>query len=505
MTIAANTVWEIRTTGGNDHGGGFTWISLVNSTYKWVKSALGTNEYYCQTAAGGNPALTEPTSCTTDRTCRLDANGTLGSLTAGQWDWGDNDGLGYSTVYVRLDDGVDPDTKRDGWVQIGAYGGTDYSQQPDPQLTLANVTTDATGTILSTATAGSFTALMCGNCVYITGGGTTANWYCIIAYTSGTQVTIDRSCGANKNTVSINVGGSVKIGGSLDHEFWAAVNKTAGNDIYVQPGTYTLGETITAACAPTYTAPIRIIGYNTVRGDIPQGTDRPLINCTAAWIANFGINFLMLYNLRFTGASTSTFICYTCISVNCYFENISGNANKIAFSNAGNSAILFHCELVSTNGIAAQFADPDGLCVSCYIHDSAQGILYGGASGCVIANCTTAGMLLTSDAAFNDVHGNIFYNCGIGIKGQTEGSVTIINNIFHTCTTGLSWTNRAVFPFLDFNCFYNNTTDVTNVTKGPNDITDDPLLKSPVTGDFTLLANSPCFDAGMQLGSIVGL
>jgi hypothetical protein len=34
---------------------------------------------------------------------------TAGSLTAGQWDWADNDTLGYSTVYVRLAGSTDPD------------------------------------------------------------------------------------------------------------------------------------------------------------------------------------------------------------------------------------------------------------------------------------------------------------------------------------------------------------------------------------------------------------
>jgi hypothetical protein len=42
--------------------------------------------------------------------------GTVGSLTAGQWDYGDNDALGYSTIYVRLSDGTDPDTKTNGYV-----------------------------------------------------------------------------------------------------------------------------------------------------------------------------------------------------------------------------------------------------------------------------------------------------------------------------------------------------------------------------------------------------
>ena len=48
--------------------------------------------------------------------------GTIGSLAAGAWDWGDNDTLGFNTVYVRLTDGVDPDTKTTGYLSA-AYTG----------------------------------------------------------------------------------------------------------------------------------------------------------------------------------------------------------------------------------------------------------------------------------------------------------------------------------------------------------------------------------------------
>jgi hypothetical protein len=37
-------------------------------------------------------------------------SGTLGSLTAGQWAWGDNNSLGYSTPYIRLTGDRDPNT-----------------------------------------------------------------------------------------------------------------------------------------------------------------------------------------------------------------------------------------------------------------------------------------------------------------------------------------------------------------------------------------------------------
>ena len=83
-------------------------ISIRNSVYRWTASGSGTNEFYLELAAGGDPGLTEPASVQANGSDMM--AGTVGSLTAGQWDWGDNDTLGFSTVYVRLSDGADPDS-----------------------------------------------------------------------------------------------------------------------------------------------------------------------------------------------------------------------------------------------------------------------------------------------------------------------------------------------------------------------------------------------------------
>lgn len=74
----------------------------------WTASGAGTNEYYLLNTA------TVYTASKPDRVKELGAimvEGSLGSLGIGQWDWGDNDALGYSTIYVRLTDETDPDAK----------------------------------------------------------------------------------------------------------------------------------------------------------------------------------------------------------------------------------------------------------------------------------------------------------------------------------------------------------------------------------------------------------
>jgi len=80
--------------------------NLSSSTYKWTASDTA-NEYYVELASGGDPSLSEPSYLLMQDS--VITNGTVGSLTDHTWDYGDNDTLGYSTIYIR-DDSGDPDT-----------------------------------------------------------------------------------------------------------------------------------------------------------------------------------------------------------------------------------------------------------------------------------------------------------------------------------------------------------------------------------------------------------
>lgn len=107
-------VWTKRWSGSSsgDYSAAANWdaISVRTSAYSWTASGSGTNEYYLRTAASGDPGFSAaPGSVQINGSNATE--GTVGSLTAGQWDYGDNDTLGYSTIYVRLSDGSDPDSK----------------------------------------------------------------------------------------------------------------------------------------------------------------------------------------------------------------------------------------------------------------------------------------------------------------------------------------------------------------------------------------------------------
>lgn len=153
--MALQKTWAGGASGdANNYANAQNWqaISIRNSTYRWTASGSGTNEFYLELAAGGDPGLTEPSRVLASGSAMT--AGTVGSLTAGQWDWGDNDTLGFSTIYVRLSDGADPDSKALDYLalqQIPVAG---------DHVTLPSTSTYAitTGLDQSDVTLGSFTA-----------------------------------------------------------------------------------------------------------------------------------------------------------------------------------------------------------------------------------------------------------------------------------------------------------------------------------------------------------
>lgn len=88
------------------------------TTYIWTVSGAGTDEYYLTTAAGGDPdvAALRPIGDVRIKFTGPDAYyykpctlGTPGSLAVQQYGWGDNDTLGYTTMYCRAAAGVTVD------------------------------------------------------------------------------------------------------------------------------------------------------------------------------------------------------------------------------------------------------------------------------------------------------------------------------------------------------------------------------------------------------------
>lgn len=107
--------------------GAYIIFDLVDSAvYKWTISGSGTGEYYLELLAGGNPSLVLPSRILENNA--IMNVGSFGSLLEGQWAWGDNDALGYITIYVRIIGSVDPDTKSNGYLTAPVIVATPYNK-----------------------------------------------------------------------------------------------------------------------------------------------------------------------------------------------------------------------------------------------------------------------------------------------------------------------------------------------------------------------------------------
>lgn len=81
----------------------FNAVSTLSFLNGWTASATGTNEYYCD----GTSISEEPIAVFENDT-PLNI-GDAGNLDVGEFGFGDNDNLGYNTVYVRLSDETQPE------------------------------------------------------------------------------------------------------------------------------------------------------------------------------------------------------------------------------------------------------------------------------------------------------------------------------------------------------------------------------------------------------------
>lgn len=369
-----------------------------------------------------------------------------------------------------------------GYVITG--GSTDYSLNPTPVASPANVYHTGGSTTITSDTDGTFTAAMVGNVIKVVSGtNATVGWYQIATYVDQHNITLNASINAatnNTKDILINVGGALAYGiAAQDTAFHAAV--VAGNTIWYNGGntnpgtTFTIAGNIAAGTAGSSTAVIYLKGYKQTRGDSCDGAYRPTIACAAYTIAAHN-TYCSTHNLIFTGTAASVYtVPATCIVTNCKSTNSSTNANQTAFAASSSNCYFFGCEASSPLGYA--FAPTFGSTLAgCYAHDSKTGIQMVSAGSTVLNSvfetCTN-GIVLVNLAK---VIGNTIRNCSIGISGGALADNAFINNIITDCYVGASWSSVMQSNVWAFNCFYGNTTPRTNVTAGATDIATDPVL-----------------------------
>lgn len=99
---------------------------LTADPYSWLPS--GTNNEYYLVKSGGNPGLLMPNHVIINGTWvadpiayeigkYTDRGNNIGILADNAWAYGDTNSLGFETIYIKLADGTDPDTKGAGFVK----------------------------------------------------------------------------------------------------------------------------------------------------------------------------------------------------------------------------------------------------------------------------------------------------------------------------------------------------------------------------------------------------
>ena len=343
-------------------------------------------------------------------------------------------------------------------------------------------------TTFTSATA-TFDSNIVGNILHLTiGTGATVGWYEVTGYTDANTITLDRVSGTYTGA-TFYVGGALNVGGSLEDSFFEQC--VAGQTVYIKSGTYTPSQSISTTTVGTASLPIAIEGYQTTRGDNATGANRPLIAMGANTL--FLNDYFHLFNLR-TTITTAAGVQYGTgvLSEDVFFENTSGTANRPGSSSNDGSQRYINCEFKSAAGYGAssQNADNNITFIGCYFHDSVIGLAAAG-SGMRIINSifdtNTTGFTSGTTRVVQLLLNNTFYNSSTaGISGSSATLMVALNNIFDTCGTGVTFTAQADSNWFDYNNYFNNTTDRTNVMTGDHDTALDPGFTNAANGDFSI-------------------
>lgn len=404
----------------------------------------------------------------------------------------------------------------------GPGTGTDWTTtQTGPKYSLTGLTSAGAGSIILTSSASSD---MVNNVIHVDGGTNfTQSWFLITSVSAGVSLTVTTNAAGTGVTTGVGATGTGKIGGPCN--FGSATLDTAwfgqpqpGNMIWIKNGSYTIGSAITNGTNGSATAPIVVKGYNSSIGDItitnPVG--RPTLILGAN---NFPLNTSTTWewwNLIFTTTAANG-VNITGGNMK-FINNKVTNTSRTAGRNAlvsGASNFIVNNELISYVGNALSIAAATtGQVLGNYIHDSDTCITDAATTTTlevtnnILEGCVTKAYNISAahTGAWNFL-GNTIYGSqnkiGIGIS-ITTGSTNLraMNNIFYGLATGISHADSQTQSFDNWNDFNNNSTDVTNWTKGAQDTTCDPgfsINNVQYTGATATTSGSVLTQAGATL------
>lgn len=427
--------------------------------------------------------------------------------------------IGAATVWEIRQDATANNVNGGGFDSGVAVPGTDYSQQAAAQdygTDLACADGDVATPTVTSATH-NFVAADEGNIIHITAGaGWTAGWY-TITDTAANGAILDRACGTDgaKTGGTWYYGGAMSLNSTLDDDFFEQL--VAGNIVYVKYSAtpYALGETVSVAASGTSDAPIKMLGYNTTRGD-GETTTRPTIAKNLITWTIPGA-YWVIENFITTGAGSSGLSLSGNYNraQNVFSTNTSALADKNGISAGGSYCEIINCETVCAlgNGISVSTS---GVVMGNYVHDSTIGISVIGANSKVMSNIVdtviTAGLSMSSlDGAF--IAYNTFY-CPSGAKGTTgilgTSSINniIVGNIFNGWVTPITVDAADIMTVVDYNDYYGNTNVNSTTFEGTHNITTDPGFVDAPNGNFRVGTNMKAlgfpgtFPGGLSIGYV---
>lgn len=404
-----------------------------------------------------------------------------------------------------------------GFFVTGASG-VDYSQQNAAQYNLTGLTTAAANAIILTASA---SADMVGNSIHIISGTNfTAGWYEITSVVVGVSITVDRNCTTAAGAAGVgNIGGALSLGSSDDAVFESL---SAGNQMWVKSGTYTLGGTVSISAAGTNVSPIKVTGYSVTRGDAPVNNAAPTFNISTVSFTT-GVAW-WFSNLNFIGTGTNVLVIN---GARCQlaYSNVINNSPAVATKQAINISasdfFAFSCSFQSYRSTAVLLASAatSASFDSCYIHDSVIGISNMNTSGSfsiidsIFKNFTSAGYShLSASSGLTELCGNTFVGCNITgtaiTLGATTTTVKVYSSNISNFATGVSRAAPGSSEVDSCNNYFNNTVDVTNWTKGAGTIALNPgYAITDVTGTTATTSGSVITDGSKNfttLGVVAG-
>jgi hypothetical protein len=326
-------------------------------------------------------------------------------------------------------------------------GGTDYSQQDSPQLSVSDIVTVGSTTV--TSVIGGFTAAMIGNGINIVGDGI----YQITARASTNSITVDRNTGTA-------TGQTGNVGGALASPAIAVGKWKAGNTIWIKSGTYLIttssanvaGGVMTSITASTNSNPTTVRGYGSSRGD--NGV--PLIQAS-------GISTCSLF--QFNNVHGAIFnIKFDCASLSAVYA--------VFMNGGGTTARYFNCTFVN-GSLEGPFGNNNTIYTDCFF--SSMGVSVNACVRCVfnacgnvtLNNCELCIFCGNSDLSINFIAlNNTIYSSStsgiLPVNNTTNMTAVMENNLICNCSGYGIVVNGRYNQYSDTNAFYSNSSGNTD-------------------------------------------